>query len=208
MTSLLNDSTRGAFECVVEVGMREWPPGGSYTTTDDGLVHLFYVLDGILSCQRSTHLTRVLPREMLRIGSADERQLENPSRSGTTTAIQLSLIPERNGNLSTRHHYFPDDTKDNKLCHVAASEKNGIVLATHTPIDVYLTTLGRYDTLLVDRLPTQPLLILCVRGKATINMAPVSAGDEAVSIDGDTATITGMGPCTVMTIRGRGAHKS
>ncbi len=203
ITSLLDDTTRDAFECVVEVGVREWPASSLHVTADDGLVHLFYVLDGILACKLSTHLIRVLPREVLRIGSSDERVLENPSRSDTTTAIQLSLVPEDGTSLSTRHHYFSDDEKDNKLCRVAAFERDGRTLSTKAPVDICLTTLGRYDTLLLDRNIRQPMLVLCARGKATVNTVTVSAGDAAMSIETDTATIVGLRPCTILTIRGQ-----
>lgn len=204
-TSLLDNNDRDVFDSVIELGLRTWPPSGVHVTEDDGLVHLFYVLDGILSCQRSTHLTRVLPRELLRIGRSDERVLENPSRSDDALAIQISLLPTKPVDVTTRHHYFSDDLKDNQLCRVAACERNGRTLATGAPVDVYLTTLGRYDTLLLERQPHQPLLVLCVRGAASVNTQAVASGDPAVSIDGESATIVGSRPCTIVTLRGHRA---
>ena len=202
-TSRLTEDNSKAFDCVVELGLREWPPSGTHTTVDDGLVHLFYLLDGILGCEPMPFLTRVLPREVLRVGAHDEITLENPSRSDTTEAIQITLKPVDSRPVSIRHHYFSDDQKDNQLCRVAARERDGRTLATNAPVDVYLTTLGKYDTVLLDRQPDQPLLILCPRGQATVNLQPLTAADPAVSVDTETATVTGISPCTVLIIRGQ-----
>lgn len=204
-TSSLTRETGDVFDCVAELGLRVWPPSGVHTTVDDGLIHLFYLLDGILGCEPMPYLTRVLPREVLRIGGIDERKLENPSRSDTTEAVQITLRPVDKEPVSTRHHYFSDDQKDNKLCRIAARERDGPTLAIRAPVDVYLTTLGKYDTVLLDRNDDQPLLVLCPRGSATVNMAPISAGEPAISVESDTATVTGINPCTVLIIRGQDA---
>ncbi|MEM7083359.1 MAG: hypothetical protein AAF465_11560 [Pseudomonadota bacterium] len=201
--SRLTDATRSVSNSLVELGLRTWPPSGAHVTTDDGLIHLFYVLDGILTCKRSTHLSRVLPREVLRIGGADERVLDNPSRSDSALAIHVTLAPDDSTPLSTRHHYFSDDQKDNKLCHIAARERNGRTLATGAPLDLYLTTLGRYETVLLDRADDQPLLIQCISGEATINGTPANLDTQSIEIDGPTATITGSRHCTVLIIRGQ-----
>ncbi|MFK8031613.1 MAG: hypothetical protein AB8G18_15360 [Gammaproteobacteria bacterium] len=201
--SQLTDQTRSALDCVAEVGVRTWPSSGNYTVKDDGLVHLFYVLDGIICCQRETHLARVLPREVLRTGRDNDRVLENPSRSDTTTAVHIALIPNDSSRLSTRHHYFSDDQKDNQLCRIAACDQDGRVLSTRAPVDVYLTTLGRYDTLILDRQPNQPLLVLCPRGEVTVNTQSLGAGDVAVNVESTTATVVGLKPSTVLTLRGQ-----
>lgn len=202
-TSSLTDDTHAVFDCVAELGLRVWQPASVHTTVDDGFVHLFYVLDGILGCEPMPDLTRILPREVLRVGGADERTLENSSRSDTATAVQITLIPTDSKPLSTRHHYFSDDQKDNKLCRIAARERDGRTLATGAPVDVYLTTLGRYDTVLLDRHANQPLLIMCPLGKITVNAQPISAHDPAISVEAETATVTGLRPCTVLIIRGQ-----
>ena len=207
-TSKLTDDTRHAFGCVVDLGLRVWQPLGVHHTVDDGLVHLFYITDGILGCEPMPHPTRVLPREVLRVGGADERTLENPSRSDTTTAVHLTLKPVDNTPLSTRHHYFSDDQKDNKLCRIGARERDGRTLAVRAPLDVYLATLGRYDTVLLDRHANQPLLILCPRGKATVNTIPINASDPAISVETDTATVVGLRPCTVLIMRGEDTTSS
>lgn len=202
-TSSLTAETRDVFDCVVDLGLRVWPPTGVHSTVDDGFIHLFYLLDGILGCEPMPYLTQVLPREVLRVGASGEVTLENPSRSDTTEAVQITLRPADDTPVSIRHHYFSDDQKDNKLCRVAARERDGPTLETRSPVDVYLTTLGKYDTVLLDRHENQPLLVMCPRGSATVNMVPVSVAEPAVSVDSDTATVTGISPCTVLIIRGQ-----
>ncbi len=201
-TSNLTDETRSVTGFVVDLGIRVWQPSGTHQTVDDGLVHLFYIVDGILGIEPMPFPTRVLPREVLRIGASDERILENPSRSDTTTAVQLTLRPADDTALSTRHHYFSDDQKDNKLCRIAARNRDGRTLAIGTPVDVYLAALGRYDTVLLDRHADQPLLVMCPRGAATVNTVPVTADSPAVSVDTDTGMVVGTRPCTVLIIRG------
>ena len=202
-TSSLTESTHDTFDCVHELGLRIWDPAGVYTVPDDGLVHLLYVLDGILSCEPATDLSRVLPREVLRIHGGASRTLKNPSRSDPATAVQLTLAPADGTTMSTRHHYFSDDQKDNKLCRIAAFERDGRTLGTRAPVDVYLTALGRYDTVLLDRHADQPLLVMCPRGKVTVNTAPIGAHDPALSIETESASIVGLRPCTVLIIRGQ-----
>jgi hypothetical protein len=204
-TSTLTDDTRNAFDCVVDLGLRVWQPLGVHQTVDDGLVHLFYITEGILGCEPMPYPTRVLPREVIRVGGSDERSLENPSRSDTTTAVHLTLRPTDSTPLSTRHHYFSDDQKDNKLCRIGARERDGRTLAIGAPVDVYLTTLGRYDTVLLDRHAHQSLLIMCPRGKVSLDTIPVTAGDAAIAVKNDTATVVGLGPCTVLIIRSEDA---
>ncbi|NNF16470.1 MAG: hypothetical protein HKN70_06960 [Gammaproteobacteria bacterium] len=185
------------------IGLRTWPPGAIYTPRPAAeLVRLMIIQEGILTCEHHAGSSRVLPREVLCVDGRHPVKIKNLSRADSLSAIEITLNKHHaTDDVEFHHRYFADDLKDNKLCRVASPAGGGSTLCTKSSLNLYLSELKNYDTVVLERHANQALAALVIRGTASVDGTTLSAGDTLYVSDRSPMSISSSTAAEVLTIR-------
>ncbi len=161
-----------------------------------------YVLDGALQHRDSMGNGAVLrPGEFqhMSAGTGIRHSEFNPSDREPVHLYQIWLLPDRQGlRPSYDQKAFPAEERQGQLRLVASPSGERGSLMIHQDARVYLSTLGKGDTVAHELQPGRHAWLQVLRGQATLNGRSLSEGDGAAVSEEERLEITGPGTSEVL----------
>lgn len=190
------DAHSGLVEVLLE---RKIAPGQRRSLVLAGRIALIYVVDGILAISRAgQEPLRVLPGEVARAAGIESLDYANGSRGDPLRVLEVCCRPDVERAPGVTQRYFPDDDKANALCLMASKDGQGGALESGADLKLFVTALGRWETVLHELEEGRAALATVVRGSATINSEKLESGWSAAISQESELRISGNDDCEVL----------
>ena len=163
---------------------------------------LVYVRFGVLAITGGgRRVARALPGELVLVDGEEEFAYANASKAEELSVLEvvLSGTSER---ARVAQRYFSDDEKSNKLCPIAGVSGSSGGLRLERDVQVSLTRLGRWETVLAEMKPARAAWAIVLSGEATVNNEAVARDGSAFVSAADELRISGVSGAELMVLEG------